>query len=154
MKKRDVRAAYTSLRKSGADADKAALLALLAKTQPPASLRERLAIYLERVWPSVFGERSSWRIPALGFATAVALVLVVSVSLTGGAPTNEVPEIVDLEFEGGSAMVFEHQTEQTTLIWLSEVEEESLEEAEEPETLIEEIIEPAAEDPNTEIEKI
>lgn len=154
MTKQKVRAAYRSLRRVGSEADKDALLAHLAQQETKPGLAMRAGIWFERVWPSLFGSRASFKVPALGFAAALVLVVSVFMSVQRGGPINEVPEIEDLEFAGGSAMVFEQQNEHTTLIWLSEVEEETIEDSAEPDTLHEEIVEPAVEPTNTEVEKI
>lgn len=147
MNDRDLKSAYRSLKRRGSDADKARLLARLNAEVAPASLRERWHIWMERVWPTV-------RTPALGFSLALVMVAMVSLSMRPPAPNDEVPEIVDLEFDGGSAMVFEDQVEHTTLIWLSEVQEDELEEADESDEKLDELIDSDPQPVDSEAEKI
>jgi hypothetical protein len=112
--------AASGLRREAPIDHKLALLRKLRETEVVApSLWQRLGILWER-------KGNEMQQPLYGLAFVAVLALVLGVGLSFDPNGADAPEIDDIEFSGGSAVVIETHSEHTTLIWLSEVEEDEL----------------------------
>jgi len=110
--------AARSLRREAPGADKHALVRRLKLDEKPSFL-QRLGIAWER-------HGREWRQPVYGFAFAALLAVTIALGLSVDLNGADAPEIDDIEFSGGSAVVIETHADHTTLIWLSEVDDDQL----------------------------
>ncbi len=129
MNAEDMRRAYRELRLRAPDEDKEALIERLHR-QPAPRAKPSFWLWLERF------RRPEWA----GLALASALTLLVAVGLPLYRSASEFgPQVDEMDYDGGQAMVIEDKTDHTTLIWLSDADDGDDEEDDAPAAVPEKI---------------
>lgn len=111
----DMRRGYRALRQHADSADKEQLIARLRQEAvTPVPRMTRLRDWFE-------GLR---RFELAGFASATALAVLMAVGVPMYRNASDFgPQVEEMDYDGGSTMVIEDQSEHTTLIWLSDADE-------------------------------
>ncbi len=115
MNNNDMHRAYRELRQRAPEEDKDALIARLHREEAPAK-RSLFLHWFERFKRPEFA----------GLAMASVLTLMVAVGVPMYQKAGEFgPQVEEMDYDGGQAMVIEDKTQHTTLIWLSDADDDN-----------------------------